>query len=62
MKKILILAMVCSFATGAFANDKSKKLKKNKQCSTQQNCKPSECKPSDCKPSNCCTIPNCKKA
>lgn len=43
MKKILMLAMICSLTTGTFANDrKPKKIKKNKQCSTQQNCKPSQ--------------------
>lgn len=52
-----MLAMVCTLATATFANDKPKKLKKNKQCSTQLNCKPS-----DCKPANCCPIPNCKKS
>lgn len=52
-----MLAMVCSLATGAFANNhKPKKLKKSKQC-TQQNCKPS-----DCKPTGCCTVSNCVKA
>ena len=57
MKKIVMLAMVCSLATGAFANNgKIKKLKKAKQC-TQQNCKPA-----DCKPGNCCPMPNCVKA
>lgn len=56
MKKILMLAIVCSLATGAYANNKkSKKGKKNKQCTTQQ-C----CKPSDCKPANCVPMPNCK--
>lgn len=58
MKKILMLAMVCTLATGAFAgNKKPKKLKKSKQCSSQQNCKPA-----DCKPSNCCPMPTCAKA
>jgi hypothetical protein len=62
MKKILMLAMVCSLATGAFAADKkSKRVKKNKQC-TQQNCKPADCKPADCKPANCCPMPNCAKS
>jgi hypothetical protein len=57
MKKILMVAMVCSLATGVFAADKkSKKAKKSKQC-TQQTCKPS-----DCKPANCCTMPNCAKS
>ena len=58
MKKILMLAMVCSLATAAFATDsKPKKLKKNKQCTQQQNCKPSECKPT-----GCCSMPKCAKA
>ena len=58
MKRILMLAVVCSLATGAFASDKrSKKAKKAKQCTTQQSCKPA-----DCKPAGCCTMPNCKKA
>ncbi len=57
MKKILMLAMVCSLATGAFANNKKpKKVKKNKQCTQQP------CKPADCKPSNCCPMPTCVKA
>lgn len=61
MKKILMLAMVCSLATASFAFDsKPKKLKKSKQ-NTQQNCKPSDCRPADCKPA-CCIITNCKKA
>jgi hypothetical protein len=63
MKKILMLAVVCSLATGAFAADKrSKKAKKAKQCTTQQCCKPADCKPSECKPANCTMMPNCKKA
>lgn len=58
MKKILMLAMICSLATGAFANSgKPKKSKKAKQCSTQQTCKPS-----DCKPAGCCPLPVCIKA
>ena len=53
-----MLAMVCSLATAAFATDsKPKKLKKNKQCTQQQNCKPSECKPT-----GCCSMPKCAKA
>lgn len=53
-----MLAIVCSLATGAFANNKKgKKAKKAKQCTTQQNCKPA-----DCKPASCCPMPNCKKA
>lgn len=45
MKKILMLVMVCSQATGSYATDnKPKQLKKCKQC-TQQNCKPVNCKP-----------------
>ena len=50
-----MLALVCSLATGAFANNsKPKKAKKAKQC-TEQTCKPGcnpDCKPG-CKPSNC---------
>ncbi|HMK05561.1 MAG TPA: hypothetical protein VK489_15275 [Ferruginibacter sp.] len=62
MKKIIMLAMVCSLATAAFAdNRKPKKIKKAKQ-TTQQNCKPSDCKPSDCKPGDCCIFPQCMKA
>ncbi|MFN8305509.1 MAG: hypothetical protein U0T79_01930 [Ferruginibacter sp.] len=59
MKKIMLLAMVCTLATGAFANtNKPKKLKKNKQqCSQQTNCKPA-----NCQPSNCCPMPGCAKA
>lgn len=57
MKKILMLATVCTLATGAFANNnKPKKLKKSKQC-TQQSCSPSECKPT-----GCCSMPGCAKA
>ena len=56
MKKILMVAMVCSLATAAFAgNDKPKKQKHNKQC-TQQTCTP------DCKQQGCCTKSNCVKA
>jgi hypothetical protein len=55
MKKILMLALVCSLATGAFAiNNKPKKVK-NKQC-TQQPCKP------DCMPKGCCKKSACAKA
>lgn len=58
MKKILMLAIVCSLATGAFANTKKgKKAKKARQCTTQQTCNPA-----DCKPVSCCPMPNCKKA
>lgn len=57
MKKIIMLAMVCSLATGAFANNnKPKKLKKSKQQCTQQVCPPA------CKPSGCCTVLKCAKA
>lgn len=56
MKKMIMLAMVCSLATGAFANNnKPKKLKKSKQQCTQQVCPPA------CKPSGCCTILKCAK-
>ena len=56
MKKILMLALVCSVATGAFANiDKPKKHKKSKP-RTEQTCNP------ECKPTGCCTRPNCVKA
>ncbi|MDP4262855.1 MAG: hypothetical protein Q8941_10015 [Bacteroidota bacterium] len=56
MKKILMLALVCSLATGAFANDhKPKKQKHSKQC-TQQTCTP------DCKKKGCCTKTSCDKA
>jgi hypothetical protein len=59
MKKILMLVMVCSLATGAFANNsKPKKGKKAKQCSTTTQ----TCKPSDCKPAGCCPLPLCAKA
>ncbi|MEO6406799.1 MAG: hypothetical protein ABIY51_11615 [Ferruginibacter sp.] len=57
MKKIIMLAMVCSLATGAFAIDnKPKKVKKSKAC-TQQTCNPA-----DCKPTGCCSKMNCAKA
>jgi hypothetical protein len=56
MKKILMLALVCTFATGAFAgNNKPKKQKKQKH-TTQQVCNP------DCKPTGCCTKSSCGKA
>lgn len=59
-----MLAIVCSLATGAFAdNNKPKKVKKSKQC-TEQNCKPG-CKPGckpDGKPKDCCIKPACTKA
>ena len=50
MKKILMLALVSSLFTGAFANNnnKPKKHKQTKQC-TQQTCTP------DCKDKGCCT-------
>jgi len=54
MKKILMLALVCTLATGAFAGNKPKKLKKNKQ-NTQQVCNP------DCKPTGCCSKTSCVK-
>ena len=58
MKKILMLALVCTLATGAFAgNNKPKKQKKNKQ-TTQQICNPTP----DCKPTGCCTKSSCVKA
>ena len=54
MKKIVMLALVCSLATGAFAiNNKPKKLK-SKQC-TEQPCKPV------CKPTGCCKKASCDK-
>jgi hypothetical protein len=56
MKKILMLALVCTLATGAFANgSKPKKQKHSKQC-TEQTCKPG------CKPGDCCTKAACAKA
>jgi hypothetical protein len=51
-----MLALVCTLATGAFANNhKNKKQKHSQQC-TQQPCTP------DCKQKGCCTNPNCVKA
>ena len=47
MKKILMLTLVCTLATGAFANgNKPKKQKHSTQC-TQQTCTP------DCKQKGC---------
>lgn len=55
MKKILMLALVCSLATGAFAgNHKPKKQKRSKQ-RTEQNCPP------ECRQNGCCTKNNCVK-
>jgi len=55
MKKILMLALVRSLATGAFAQNTPKKKKKSKQC-TEQTCKP------ECKPQDCCSKTACVKA
>ena len=56
MKKLLMLALVCTLATGTFANNhKPKKQKQSKQC-TQQTCTP------DCKQNGCCTKTSCVKA
>lgn len=56
MKKILMLALVCSLATGSFANNhKPKKQKHTKQC-TQLPCTP------DCKQKGCCNKTSCNKA
>jgi len=55
MKKLLMLALVCSLATGAFANgNKPKKQKRSKQ-RTQQICPP------ECQQNGCCTKSNCVK-
>ena len=56
MKKLLMLALVCTLATGTFANNhKPKKQKHIKQC-TQQTCTP------DCKEKGCCIKTACVKA
>ena len=55
MKRILMLALVCSLATGAFANSKKpKKQKRSKQC-TEKPCPP------ECQQKPCCTKSNCVK-
>jgi len=56
MKKILMLALVCTLATGSFASPhKPKKQKHSKEC-TQQKCTP------DCKQQECCSKSSCAKA
>lgn len=56
MKKILMVAMLSTFALGAFANvDKPKKHKRCEHC-TQKQCTP------DCKANGGCNKPHCAKA